>query len=75
MVLSSIVTRRDKDGIANKVSSFNSRLKTFCAWNDAKYIDNSNVDASCLGIKRLHLNKKSNSYLANSFIKFLRKID
>ena len=31
IVKSSVFTRRDKDGIANIVSSLDSRLKTFCA--------------------------------------------
>ena len=71
--ISSVFTRRDKDGRANKVSSLSSQLRNFCAGNDAKHNDNSNSDASCLEVKSLHLGKKGNSYLANNLNKFFEK--
>ena len=73
IVVSSVVTRKDKNGMPNKVSSLNSSLKTLCIRNQIEFIDNCNLDDSCLGVKRLHLNKKGNSYLANNFNKFLEK--
>lgn len=63
----SVVTRKDKNGMPNKVCNLNSSLKTLCIRNQIEFIDNHNLDDSCLGIKRLHLNKKGNSYLANNF--------
>ena len=73
IVVSSVVTRKDKNGMPNKVSSLNSSLKTLCIRNQIEFIDNCNLDDSCLGVKRLHLNKKGNSYLANNCNKFLEK--
>ena len=73
IVVSSVVTRKDKNGMPNKVSSLNNGLKTLCMRNQIEFIDNSNLDVSCLGMKKLHLNKKGNSYLANNFNKYLEK--
>ena len=38
------------------------------------FIDNGNLKEEHLGQKKLHLNKKGNSILANNFLKFLRSI-
>ena len=70
IALSSVVTRSDKSGMQLKVSTFNTSLKAFFAKNHIDLIDNSNLDVSCLGAKHLHLNKKGNSYLASSFIRY-----
>ena len=71
IALSSVVTRSDKSDMQLKVSTLNTSLKTFCAKNRIDLIDNSNLDVSCLGAKKLHLNKKGNSYLANNFTRYL----
>ncbi len=73
IVVSSVVTRKDINGMPNKVSSLNNGLKIFCIKNQIDLIDNSNLDVSCLGVKKFHLNRKGNSYLANNFNKYLEK--
>ena len=62
--------RKDKADTEKKVIEFNTRLLKFCSKSkiDTK---NENLDGSCLSFKKLHLKKKGNSYLANTFLDFL----
>ena len=69
--ISNVVMRKDKPDIEKKVIEFNSRLSKFCSKNKIDIIENENLDGSCLSFKKLHLNKKGNSYLANNFLDFL----
>ena len=68
--ISNVIIRKDKANI-EKVIEFNSRLSKFCSKNKMDIIENENLDGSCLSFKKLHLNKKGNSYLANNFSDFL----
>ena len=72
IVFSSIITRKDRKNIDKKVSEVNSYLKNYCSQKNIDFIDNSNLKEGHLGQKKLHLNKKGNSILANNFLKFLR---
>ena len=38
------------------------------------FIDNSNIDKSCLNRNKLHLNRRGSSFLANSFKKFVNSL-
>ena len=40
-----------------------------------KFIDNKNIDNSCLNSSSLHLNLKGSAFLATNFIKFIRGKD
>ena len=72
VAFSSIVTRKDKKDISKTVQDTNSRLKNYCSQKNIDFIQNSNIMEEHLGIKKLHLNKKGNSLLANNFLKYLR---
>ena len=72
VAFSSIVTRKDKKDISKTVQDTNSRLKNYCSQENIDFIQNSNIMEEHLGIKKLHLNKKGNSFLANNFLKYLR---
>ena len=63
-----MVTRSDKSNMQLKVFTLNISLKAFCAKIHIDLIDNRNLDVSCFGAKKPHLNRKGNSYLANNFI-------
>ena len=69
--ISNAIIRKDKPDIENNVVEFNSRLSKFCSKSKIDIIENENLDGSCLSFKKLHLNKKSNSYLTNNFLDFL----
>ena len=66
-----VTIRKGKPDIEKKVIEFNSRLSKLCRKNKIDIIENKNTDGSCLSFKKLHLYKKDNSYLANSFLDFL----
>ena len=72
IAFSSIVTRIDKKDISKTVQDTNSRLKNYCSQKNIDSIQNSNIIEEHLSIKKLHLNKKGNSLLANNFLKYLR---
>ena len=65
MGFSGIVARGDKN--KEDIVSPNNRLEKYCKGNEFFFIDNSNIDASCLNKSKLHLNRKGTSYLANNF--------
>ena len=67
VVFSSLIIRKDK-----KVVEVNSRLKNLCAQKNIDFIDNANIKEEHLGNKKLHLNKRGNTVLANNLLKYLR---
>ena len=71
---SGIVARGDK----NKEEDFaitNNRLEKYCKGNEFFFINNSNIDVSCLNKSKLHLNRKGTHYLANNFRKHIFNIE
>ena len=52
VVLSSLLIRRDKNNIEKHVNELNAKLKTLADDNLIDYIDNANIDESCLGQKK-----------------------
>ena len=72
--ISNVIIRKEKPDIQRKVIYFNSRLSKFCSKNKIDVIENKNLDGSCLIFKILYINKKSNSYLVNSYFIFFALI-
>ena len=58
--------------MASKVAKLNDDLKKLCEENLIDYINNGNIDESCLGIKQLHLNKKGNAIFAKNINKLYK---
>ena len=54
IAISLCTLRKDKPGLQKKVSSRNNIIKEVCKKNKLKWIDNSNLDETCIGIKKLH---------------------
>ena len=71
LVISSIITRRDKPGLQQKVNALNSEIKDFCRNNQIEIIDNSNLDVQCLGRRQLHLSKRGDGLLARNLLNFI----
>ena len=67
ILFSSIIIRKDRKNNDKKVSQVNSYLKNYCNQKNIDFIDNGNLKEDQLGQKKLHLNKKGNSILANNF--------
>ena len=58
--------------LEEQVAKVSDGLQVFCTKNEFNFIDNRNLDSSCLNGSLLHLNAKGSAYLAANFIKFLR---
>ena len=72
--LSSITVRNDIN-VNTKVKEVNKELEKLCEKKGFKFIDNKNIDNSCLNGSNLHLNSKGSAFLATNFIKFIRGKD
>ena len=70
--ISSLFVRKDKKGIEIKVSELNRQLKTFCEENLIHFLSNENIDESCLGRGKLHLNRKGSKLFALNLISFMK---
>ena len=71
IVLSSLTIRKDvknNPGIEKKIHKLNLKMKNLAKELSIGWMDDSNIDASCLGFSMLHQNKKGNALLANNFI-------
>ena len=71
IAISSLLIRKDKHNMENLVNELNIKLKSLSEENLIDYIDNSNIDDSCLGVKKVHPNKKGKAYLANNFKRYI----
>ena len=70
--VSGLVNRKDID-VPAKISETNDLLKDMCKQRGHTFINNSNLDGSCLNGSNLHLNPKGSTSLAVNFIRFLRE--
>ena len=74
IVLSSLTIRKDvknNPGIEKKLHNLNLKKKNLAKELSIGWMDNSNIDASCLGFSMLYLNKKGNAFLEKNFIKVI----
>lgn len=74
IALSSVFIRKDKQNMENKVNELNANIEKLCEENLIAYISNGNIDETCLGIKKLHLNRKGTSIFARNLIDFLKPL-
>ena len=72
--LSSITNRNDIE-LSTKIMDVNKKIEEFCDKRGFEFIDNQNIDNSCLNGSNIHLNSKGSAYLAVNFIKFIRSKD
>ena len=66
-----ITIRKDKAAIHNKIKNVNNIRTRVCDKNKWTYIDNSNVDYTCLNRRGLHLNKKGSATLSKNYSNYL----
>ena len=64
---SSIMYRSDKS-FSKEISELNVKLKKYCLGRGFIYIDNNNVNESCLNKSKLHLNKKGTNFLSKNIL-------
>ena len=63
---SSLIKRYHQD-FNDDIANINEKLQRFCNSKGLSFIDNNNIDRSCLNKDKLHLNRRGSSYLANDF--------
>ena len=60
VVISSLIKRYDKD-FNDDIANISEKLQRFCNGKDLSFIDNNNIDRSCLNKGKLHLNRRRSS--------------
>ena len=70
VVISSLIKRYDQD-FNDDIANINEKLQRFCNSKVLSFIDNNNINRTCLNKGKLHLNRRGSSYLANNFKKFV----
>ena len=73
IAFSNIINREDED-FKDKINDVNNKLKNYCNSASMDFIDNSNIDGSCLNRGKLHLNRKGTAALAKCFCRFVRPL-
>ena len=73
IAFSGIINREDEN-FKDKNNYVNNKLKNYCNSAGMGFIDNSNIDGSCLNRGKLHLNKKGIAALAKNFGRFVRSL-
>ena len=63
VIFSGLIRRTD---IQADVTRINSMIRNYCTVNSLGYIDNTNIDASCLNKEGLHLNRKGIKFLSHN---------
>ena len=74
IAFSGLITRKNKKNLDKNVTENNKRLKNYCRQKDIGYIDNYSIAEDSLGIKKLHLNRKGNSFFAKNLLKYLNNV-
>ena len=70
---SSIVQRADKD-YSKEIEDINTSLKSYCLGKGLIFVDNSNIDESCINNSKLHLSKKGMQLLSQNLLRFSRRL-
>jgi hypothetical protein len=65
--LSALLIRNDNSDLVTKIQDINKRVRDICVSKNWSYIDNSNVDKSCLNRRGLHLNRRGSDLLSRKF--------
>ena len=73
IAFSSIINREDED-FKDKITDVNNKLKNYCNSAGMDFIDNSNIDGSCLNRGKLLLNRKVTAALAKNLFRFIRSL-
>ena len=73
LAFSNIINHEDKD-FKDQINDVNNKLKNYCNSAGMDFIDNSNIDGSCLNRGKPHLNRKGTATLAKKFFRFVRSL-
>ena len=73
IALSSIIHRSDHD-FEDKINETNRKLENLCKGKGMIFINNSNIDSTCLNRSKLHLNESGTSLLIKIFSKAVNSV-
>ena len=73
IALSSIIHWSDHD-FEDKINETNRKLENLCKGKGMIFINNSNIDSTCLNRSKLHLNKSGTSLLIKNFSKAVNSV-
>ena len=66
MAFSSVIDRDDQD-FEEEIKEIKRKLENFCKGKGIKFINNNNIDGSCLNRSKLHSNKSGTAQLVKNF--------
>ena len=66
IAFSSVIHHEDQD-FEEEIKEINRKLENLCKGKGIKFINNSNIDGSCLNRSKLHLNKSGTALLVKNF--------
>ena len=73
IVISRLIKRFDRNTI-DDIERINEKIKRWCLGKGLTFIDNNNINESCLNRGKLHLNRRGSSYLANNLKIFIESL-
>ena len=73
IVISGLIKRFDCN-VIDDIERINEKFKRWCISKGFTFIDNNNINESCLNRSKLHLNRRGSSCLANSSKKFVESL-
>ena len=65
----------DDQDFQEEIKEINRMLENLCKGKEIKFINNINIDGSCLNRSKLHLNKSGTALLVKNFQRLLSQID
>ena len=71
IAFSSVIHHDDQD-FEKEIKEINRKLKNLCKGKGIKFINNTNIDDSCLNRSKLHLNKSGTTLLVKTFSQALK---
>ena len=71
IAFSSVIHRDDQD-FEEEIKEINRKLENLCKGKGIKFINNTNIDGSCLNRSKLHLNKSGTALLVKNFSQALK---
>ena len=68
------IRNREDEYFKDKIMDVNNKLKNYCNSAGMNFIDNSNIDGSCLNRGKLPLNRKGIAAIAKNLYRFVRSL-
>ena len=74
-MFSSIFVRKGKQKLQKRVLEINVHLPNLCLQKIIGFIENKNINESCLGKKRLHLSNNNKAVFAKNLMDYVNRVD